>query len=126
MQDPVKMVMDDRARKLRKVKGTNYYYDFGTSNKSFTLAAHDLKSVGVKNCAFMLTLYNPYLIYVDPYDPNISPDECLAVLTECVINPWYFLREVSRIPQEGAKPVPFRLQRASLAQIWCFLNDLRS
>lgn len=126
MQDPVKMVMDDRAKKLRKVKGTNYYYDFGTSNKSFTLAAHDLKSVGVKNCAFMLTLYNPYLIYVDPYDPNITPDECLAVLTECVINPWYFLREVSRIPQEGAKPVPFRLQRASLAQIWCFLNGIDS
>lgn len=126
MSDPIQMIMDDRAKKLRKVKGTNYYYDFGTANKSFTLAAHDLKSVGVKNCAFMLTLYNPYLIYVDPYDPNITDKEALAVLTECVINPWYFLREVSRIPQEGAKPVPFRLQRASLAQIWCFLNGIDS
>ena len=124
--DPIKMIMDDRAKKLRRVKGTNYYYDFGTSNKSFILAAKDLKSVGVKNCTFMLTLYNPKLIYVDPYDPNITPEDALAVIAECIINPWYFLREVSRIPVQGAKPVPFRLQRASLAQIWLFLNGIDS
>ena len=112
--------------KLVPVPGTIYYYDFGTKNMSFKIVANDLKVNGVKNCAFMLTLYDPDLAGIDPYSENLDDNMIVKMIIEITRNPWYFLREVSRIPVEGSKPVPFILNRATLASIWLFLNGIDS
>jgi hypothetical protein len=50
----------------------------------------------------------------------------MRVINECMINPWYFLRECARIPDQGGNGVCYRLHRANLAFTWCFLNGLQS
>lgn len=116
-----------RARsKLQKVPGTNYYYDLGTKNMSFKIVANDLRINGVKNFGFMLTLYDPDLAGIDPYSDSLDENMIVKIIVEITRNPWYFLREVSRIPVEGSKPVPFILNRATLASIWLFLHGIDS
>lgn len=111
-------------------------YDFGTSNLSFLQVAKDLKTVGIKNFYFMLELKNPALAGINPYadevagnkEKNIPANDpiCVAILTECIQNPWYFVREVARIPVAGTSGVKFLLNRATCAVFWCFLNNIDS
>lgn len=107
----------------------NFYYDTTTSNTSFLQTAKDLHTLGIKNYMFFLKLYNRDLVGVDPYDPNISKGMIKAIITECVINPYYFWREIARIPEPGGSVGPgsgskFILHRANLAAIWCFLHSI--
>ena len=98
-------------------------YDTKTKNKSFLEVHEQLKLIGVKNNAFFLLLLNPLLQGVDPYDPNLSPELALMIIEECSLNIFYFLREVVRIPEQGAGTVPFRLDRGTLAALYCFANN---
>lgn len=99
-------------------------YDHQTANKSFIRVHKQLKKLGIKNNEFFLLLINPRLKNVDPYDPNITPQEAMWVIQECQYNFFYFLREVVRIPQQGAGIVPFELDRGTLAAAYCFINDI--
>ena len=99
-------------------------YDFDTSNKSFIDVHEQLKLLGIKNNAFHLLLLNPALKGVDPYDENLSPQMIMMIIQECQLNIFYFLREVVRIPEQGAGPVPFKLDRGTLAALFCFANDI--
>lgn len=102
-----------------------YLLDTETRNLSFIQTAVDLKRLGIKNNMFFLALYDPSLRNVDPYDPRLTTDEMIRVINECVINPWYFLREVARIPDQGnPKGIPYQLNRANLAGTWCFLHGI--
>lgn len=94
-----------------------------TKNTSFLVVHEQLKLLGIKNNKFFLLLLNPLLQGVDPHDPNISPETALMVIEECSLNIFYFLREVVRIPEQGAKTVPFRLDRGTLAALYCFANN---
>lgn len=98
-------------------------YDWKTKNKSFLEVHEQLKMLGIKNNAFFLILLNPLLQGVDPHDPNISKEMALMVLEECSLNIFYFLREVVRIPEQGAGTVQFRLDRGTLAALYCFANN---
>lgn len=102
----------------------NAIVHFTTKNKSFIRMHLLLKRMGVKNNKFFLALYNPKLMNIDPYSDNLTMEEKLMIAHECKINPWYFLREVCRIPQSGGDPVPFELSRANLALWWCFFNNI--
>lgn len=103
------------------------YYDFGTQNQTFIQTAYELKTLGIKNFYFMLEVKYPQLGVqdIDPYKPNITSEEIGKVLLECKANPWYFFREVTRVPARGA-PQPFRayLHRASCAMVWCFIHNI--
>ena len=99
-------------------------YDHRTKNKSFLKVHEQLKLLGVRNNEFFLLLLNPRLQGVDPHDPNISPELAMMVVEECQLNFFYYLREVVRIPQQGAGVVPFELDRATLAAAYCFINDI--
>lgn len=103
------------------VKFRGAYYDFNTKNTSFLQVCKDLKGAGIKNNFFMLELHDIGLYDIDPYDPNLSPEMIQRINTECYVNPWYYLREVSRVPSQGGSPVMFKLNRATCAQIWLFL-----
>lgn len=99
-------------------------YDYNTKNKSFLMVHEQLKLLGVRNNEFFLLLLNPRLQGVDPHDPNISAELALMVVEECQLNFFYYLREVVRVPQQGAGVVQFELDRATLAAAYCFINDI--
>lgn len=102
-----------------------FIYDINTTNISFVQTAVDLKKLGIKNNMFFLKLYDTSLQGVDPHSPFLTNDQIIRIINECIINPWYYLREVARIPDQGnPQGVPYLLNRANLASTWCFLNGI--
>lgn len=103
--------------------------DFGTKNESFVQVFKDLKRLGVKRNTFHLALFDDELRGVDPYSPILPLEVKIRIQLECIINPWYWLREICRIPQDG-KPIvvgggsPFLLDRNSVATWYLFLNGI--
>ena len=103
------------------------YYHHSTSNKTFIDIALYLKDRGIQHYEFMLLLLDPDLAGVDPFDPRLSTVMKTKILREAVYNPWYFLREICRIPQDGkAGGVPFILHRGNLAMIFCLMLNLNT
>lgn len=103
----------------------NFIYDIKTKNISFLQTAKDLKVLGIKNYMFFLILYDVSLQGVDPYDPTLDEETRMRIINECIINPWYFLREVCRIADQGnPKGIPYRINRGNLAATFCYLNGL--
>lgn len=114
---------------LEKATRFKYILDTGTDNLSFLRTAKDLYTLGVKNYRFMLKLYDMDLLLVDPYSPTITPEQIQRVNFECVRNIWYYLRVVSRFPEEGGGTGPgtgmrYQLNRGNLASTWCFVNGI--
>lgn len=98
-----------------------YIYDTKTKNLSFLQTAVDLRKLGIKNHMFFLRLYDESLQGVDPFSPLLTEEQMIRIIQECMINPWYFLRECVRIPDQGGNGIPYQLHRANLAQTFCFL-----
>lgn len=101
-------------------------YQMTTNNQSFLDMHYWLKLHGIQNNKFFLVLYDTGLAAIDPRDPNISQEMALRVTRECMINPWYFLREIIRIPDQGGAVgggVRFKLDRGNLALMFGFCNN---
>ena len=106
---------------------TNIYYHMSTTNKSFLEVHKYLEDSGVSNNKFMLVLLDPDLARIDPFDPNLSRMMKTKVLKECLYNPWYYFREIVRIPDSGqATGVKFELTRGNLALIFCLMLNLNT
>lgn len=107
-------------------------YDLGSSNKSFVQLARDLKLLGVKHWYFPLEINDISLINIDPYACDkeghtlLSKDQVMRIMTELYRNPWYYLREIARIPDPGGTAVPYRANRGNIAQAWCFIHGIDS
>jgi len=100
-------------------------WDTKTTNKSFLEFSALLKHMGVKNHLFPLALMQPELQGVDPYDPSLSDDIKLKIKIECTFNPWYFIREVMRVPPAaGDTPVKLEANRGNISLWWSFLNHI--
>lgn len=113
----------------RDVNNIPFVYDIYTKNISFLSVSRDLKTLGIKNNKFFLRLYDSSLIGVNPYSSHLTNEQIARIVNECVRNPWYFIREISRIPDEGGgngpgSGMPFMLNRANLAMIWSFLHHI--
>lgn len=102
-------------------KRKTYILDTKTRNISFLQVVVDLRKVGVENNMFFLRLYDESLQRVNPFSENLTEEQMIRILNECMINPWYFLRECVRIPDQGGNGVPYQLHRANLAATFCFL-----
>ena len=112
---------------MSNIKNINgRYYDFGTKNKSFLITAKELKMLGIKNWYFMLEVKNPHMSVqdIDPYDENITAENIARLCIECKQNPWFFFREVAKVPVRGAGKMQPILTRASLAAVWCFDHSI--
>jgi len=99
------------------------YIQKETTNKSFIDMHYYLKRTGRMNNNFFLVLYDPGLAGVDPRDPLLSGEIKARILRECIVNYWYFLREVVRIPIQGGAAgggTRYRLDRGSLAMNFLF------
>jgi len=96
-----------------------------TKNKTFLNLAALYKTMGIKNHAFMLALINPNLEFVDPHDPDLSMEIISQIVVECKLNPWYFFREVARIPVPGSpEAIRFIASRSNIALYWLFFNHI--
>ena len=104
------------------------YLQFNTTNRSFLDMHQYLKAKGIKNNAFMLMLYDPDLAHINPRDPRLPFTMQQRVFRECMLNYWYFLREIVRIPDQGGsmEGVPYKLHRGNLALNFCSLLNLNT
>ena len=112
--------------KRPRSRGRQFIIHSTTRNLSFLQTAVDLKKLGIKKNMFFLRLYDETLEHVDPHDPEVAknPELVMRIISECVINPWYFLRECVRIPDQGGNGIPYQLHRANLAATFCFLMGI--
>lgn len=104
-------------------------YQWNTTNRSFLELHKDLKTLGVQNNKFFLALYDKSLDGIDPYSPVMPLEMQARIFRECVINPWYFLREIARVPEDGKPIAPgggtqFQIDRNSAATWYLFLNGI--
>ena len=84
-------------------EGGKLIYDIHTKNLSFLKVSQLLRKYNVKNNKIMLTLYDENLVGVDPYRNDLSLETQFAIYRECCRNVWYFIREVVKIPANGAE-----------------------
>lgn len=99
---------------------------FNTKNKSFLKMHYILKEMGITNNAFFLQLYDETLADIDPLNEDeLTDEQKLRVHIEISKNPWYFFREIVKIPMTDIK-LDFELTRATLAILWSLINDLHS
>lgn len=96
--------------------------DYRTPNVSFIQFANLLHERGIKNCLFPLALMDASLVGVDPLDPNLTTEQRTRVILECKRNPWYWLREVARLPASGVDGIRVNANRSIIAMWWCLLN----
>ncbi len=98
---------------------------YNTTNESFIEIVDLYQQMGVKNCYFPLALVQQHLADIDPFAPDLPFQTKMDIKLECSINPWYYWREIARVPpQSGFKPVPIRANRSNIALWWCFLNHI--
>ena len=100
------------------------FIDTECTNLSFVKMAILLNKMNVRNNAFFLALHDRDLVGVDPHDlhdDSIELKERIAY--EAKINPFYALRSLIRVSSSGSGGIPYILNRANLAQAWCFFNS---
>ena len=99
------------------------YYQLNTNNESFLRVSKELEELGITNNKFFLALYNKDLMGINPHDPRLTEKDKIAVITECMNNFWYFVREVVRLPDiNGVKQ--YELHRGNLALNVCARMNL--
>lgn len=100
-------------------------YDYQTKNISFIKMYKELKDLGIQNNKFHLILYDKDLLGVDPYDSNLSLELQAKIYKECIINYWYYAREVVRIPTPAGSCM-YELHRGNLATSFTQLLNINS
>lgn len=125
------MAVGNNQKRIARIG--NKFYDLGTSNKSFLQFSKDLKMLGIKNWFWALEICDPSLVSIDPYAIDkstghtaLSKDQVARVMNEIAKNPWYYLREIARIPDQGGTAVPYLANRGNLAQAYCIRKGLDS
>lgn len=101
------------------------HFDLSGTNPSFLRMYGVLKRMGIKNNKFFLVLLDTDLKGYDPH--NLKDDSVelkLRIVRECKRNPWYYFRNVLRIPASGSSGVPFQLSRANLSMSWLYFNHI--
>lgn len=99
--------------------------NYDTKNKSFLRSARVLQQMGLQNWAFPLALIQKDLAKYDPRNLSDPSQELrMRIGLECKINPWYFYREVCYVPASGSGTIPFKANRANIAMIWSFYNNI--
>lgn len=107
-------------------KEESFLIDSKTKNLSFIRMYKILKQLGIKNNKFFLRLYDKTLQGVNPFDEeNLTEEQKVRIYAEVKRNPWYFLREIVRIPVAGGKK-RYELHRGNLALSFCMLNSFNS
>lgn len=96
-----------------------------TTNESFKRMYFVLRDMGIKNNCFFLSLLDPTLEHVDPFDyDHLDPEIVARIALEAKNNPWYYLRELVKVPGVGMSHIDFKLNRSNLFLFWSFYNSV--
>ena len=121
------MAAASREASIKAMFGETVHPDYvihtNTKNTSFIKMYSHLKKQGVKNNKFFLRLYDPDLLKVDPFSKKLTSEQKSKILVEITKNPYYFIREIIRIPIPGGVQ-NFEVHRGNLALTWAILNNL--
>ncbi len=99
--------------------------DTKTTNVSFLKLVALYKKMGIKNSDFCLALFQPELSGVDPFSPDLDDATIMKIQLEAKYNPWYYIREIARIPPtSGNTPIRFLANRGNIALFWSFFNHV--
>lgn len=99
--------------------------NYDTKNESYLKLAGTYYAMGIKNYAFMLALHDQSLKDVDPFSPLLTELEMIKIAIECKINPWYYFREIAKVPaRSGSDAVPLLANRGNIALYWSFFNHV--
>lgn len=106
---------------LQNIVKKRVYIHYETTNKSFLDMHYFLKTKGIKQNTFFLGLLDPDLRAINPFEKNLNLNTQRKILKECNDNYYYFIREVVRIPVEGAtgEGKKYQLHRGNLAMSYC-------
>ena len=129
LEQAMTKVIEVGRKTVSKVSKKKKLYQWNTKNKSFIEVHNDLKKLGVENNKFFLRIYDEALMDIDPYALILPVEIQARIILECIRNPWYFLREVCRIPVDGMPicpggGVPFKADRNNIATWYCFINGI--
>ena len=105
------------------------YYQMSTTNRSFLNMHYYLKDRGIQNNKFMLTLLDPDLQALDPFDARLNLQAKLKITREVSANYWYFIRECVRIPDSGGSVgggTKYELHRGNLALNFCLQFNINT
>lgn len=103
----------------------NAIMDYNTKNRFAVDLALKFRQAGVKNYGFFLALHDRRLVGVDPYSPNLTPEQMVQIGMEIRTNPWYFFREIARAPaMAGTVPSMVEFNRANISLWWSFFNHI--
>lgn len=124
--DKVIATMKTEIKNIPSLAKLKKSYDFKTKNTSFLELYRDLSNLGIKNNKFFLAIYDRSLIGIDPFSEALPLSVILRIIVECIRNPWYWLREICRVPQDGSPIEPgggsmFLIDRSSAASWYCLL-----
>lgn len=99
-----------------------------TPNPSWIKMAVMLRDVfKTPNWRWPLALHDKELARINPHQPaaKLGDELVLRILREIAVNPWYFQREIHRIPaRAGSGSSPMRVDRGALATMWLFYNHI--
>ncbi|CAM8750790.1 terminase large subunit [Klebsiella phage vB_KpM_FBKp24] len=121
--------MENDSRPILHLEDWDYHPsaipDWDTPNKEFTRFVGVLQKMGIKNHHWPLALLNPDLVGVDPFSPNLTEDQMIAIKIEAEYNIWYYLRECLRVPPVvGEEGDLLRANRANMSLIWSYMNHI--
>jgi hypothetical protein len=101
--------------------------DTTTTNRSWVRQAVIYQKMGINNCYFHLSLLDPSLDGVDPFREDLDDITKIKIKHECANNPWYYYREVHRIPSKtGLEVNKLNANRGLLATLWLYHNHVDS
>lgn len=98
--------------------------DYNTENKSFLKLAYVHKEIGVKHWECCLALQDDRLAGIDPHQKGLTIEVKAQIALEVIDNPWYALRAVFKVPQDGADATEFKINRGTFALFWAFFNNI--
>ena len=125
-------IFEEREKKKQEKRYKNqlYYVHSNTKNLSFIKLYRSLQLLGIENNDYFLALYDPRIANLDPFDPDLTPQQQALIMNECKNNFWYYARECVRIEVSGSTNLgkgggkPYAIHRGNLALSWCILNNI--
>jgi len=103
----------------------NYSYQISTDNINFIEMYENLKNKNINNNKFFLKIYDKELAEINPLYEKLSIELKTRVLNEITINPFYYFREILRLPESGGY-TKFQLNNGTLAMLYCALNNINT
>jgi len=100
------------------------YFDTKSTNISALHMTRVLHNMGIKNNKFFMVTTQKDLIGRDIHKADPSEELAGIIAYEVKVNPWYYYREVVRVPIQGGAPIPFKFHRGNLALAHMFYCNI--